>query len=234
MFVALEGFDACGKATQSKILQQALDGVLFSFPDYTTPMGKIILAHLKRYWGAEFNPEWPDAGLKFLDDFGMTADLLDPMVFQALQFANRLEKSPEIAAALKTGRHVVADRYNASAVAYGGADGLDPDYLWNTQRYLKQPSLQILLDIDVEDSLKRRPDRRDRYETMPKAYTEGLIRRYRELWIRKRNESANDRNLFSTRWEIIDGRRPTEEVTADIKAVIDEHFGWPPIVTPEE
>ena len=58
----------------------------------------------------------------------------------------------------------VADRYNASAYAYGDAFGVDLDWLVRAHRHLPQPDLNIFLDIPVEESFRRRPDRRDNYE----------------------------------------------------------------------
>ena len=50
--------------------------------------------------------------------------------------ANRYEWKPAISAALARGEVVIADRYLASSVAYGEAQGLDPAWLLEAQRYL--------------------------------------------------------------------------------------------------
>ena len=51
MIIAIEGGDQAGKKTQSEILAQALKKrkiktQVFSFPDYTTPIGKQIRRYL--------------------------------------------------------------------------------------------------------------------------------------------------------------------------------------------
>jgi L-alanine-DL-glutamate epimerase-like enolase superfamily enzyme len=62
MIIALEGIDASGKATQSKLLAEKLRGTRFAFPDYETPAGEAILGHLKKEWIA-VRKHWQDAFL---------------------------------------------------------------------------------------------------------------------------------------------------------------------------
>ena len=52
MIIAIEGGDQAGKKTQSQLLVNKLNSTklktkLFSFPDYTTPIGKEILSYLE-------------------------------------------------------------------------------------------------------------------------------------------------------------------------------------------
>ena len=42
---------------------------------------------------------------------------------------------------------VVCDRYLASSIAYGEAQGVDAEWLTEIQRALPQPSLTLFLDI---------------------------------------------------------------------------------------
>ncbi|MHA1572985.1 MAG: dTMP kinase [Alphaproteobacteria bacterium] len=188
MFVALEGIDACGKATQAALLAHRLEAALFSFPDYSTPMGKLIASHLQNEWGA-------------------TDIEHDPMVFQALQIANRMEHAQEIANHLAVGDCVVADRYTASGMVYGAADGLDLAYLEHIHTYLPEPDYYLLLDIDPQLSIERRPDRRDRYE-LQAGLMGDVAKRYRKLWADKG-------------WTVIDGSRPVDEVTDLISKAIN-------------
>src|SRR4051812_12502697 len=150
LFLSLEGIDACGKATQSKMLSEMLNGVLFSFPAYETPVGKLIASHLQNDWSARYD------GLSPYEH-----PHLDAMVLQSLMLTNRMEKAVSIQKHLKDGKSVICDRYWASGYAYGKADGLDPEYLVAIHDFLPKADLQILIDSDPEDSVKRRPDRRD-------------------------------------------------------------------------
>ena len=54
------------------------------------------------------------------------------------------------------GTMVVCDRYLASSIAYGEAQGVDAAWLTEIQRFLPQPSLTILLDIPPDASLTRK------------------------------------------------------------------------------
>ena len=84
---------------------------------------------------------------------------------QLLYVANRYERRAEIAAlARATDVVLVCDRYLASSIAYGEAQGLDPAWLRDIQRFLPKPDLTILLDIAPETAVQRKAAGRDRYE----------------------------------------------------------------------
>ena len=67
-------------------------------------------------------------------------------------------------ASAATATILICDRYLASSVAYGEAQGLDPAWLLEIQRYLPQPDLTFLLDIAPEVSARRKTADRDNYE----------------------------------------------------------------------
>lgn len=204
MFVAIEGVDAAGKATQSKVLADRLGARLFSFPDYTTPAGHLILGHLKRYWSALPDEGSADAKVQVGD-----VDILNAKVFQALQLANRMEHASELDHLIAQGRHIVADRYWASGAVYGQADGLDPMWLMRIHEHLPQPDLNLLLDIDPGQSSERRPERRDRYEKQ-EGLMETVAVLYRQLW-RTMADKYGQRC-----WLVIDGRGTVDDVRSQI------------------
>lgn len=204
MFVCLEGIDASGKATHSRRLAERLKAKLFSFPDYNTPMGHLIKGHLLRYWRAEPADTVP-ANAK-----PEAVDILNAKVFQALQLANRMEHAQEINDLVSTGHNVVTDRYWPSGFVYGAADGLDGQYIMETQRFLPQPDLFILMDIDPEDSILRRPERRDRYETQA-GLMEQVAGLYRELW-----QVSAPLHALGKRWVVVDARGTQEETAAKV------------------
>lgn len=171
---------------------------LFSFPDYESPTGKAIKAHLKREWAVH----------KLTD---MKHELTDALVYQALQLTNRMEHAQAIAEYLAGGDNVVADRYIQSGMVYGAADGLDPDYLETIHRWLPQPNLSLLIDIDPEQSIERRPEQRDRYESQA-GLMETVAKGYRELW--------KDRADCGWPYIVIDGRGMIAEVAEQIDEAI--------------
>src|SRR6187397_2023053 len=117
MLIAFEGLDQSGKETQARHLRARLeqDGRKvrsLSFPDYDTPIGQEIQKAL--------------AGER---DFTRVA-------MQLLYVANRFEYKARLEMWLAAGDVVICDRYRASSVAYGEAQGLDPAWLDEIQRYL--------------------------------------------------------------------------------------------------
>lgn len=191
MIVVIEGMDAAGKATHSKLLAEKLGGTRFPFPNYDSPTGEAILQHLKKEWRV---------------DYGMCSSELDAMVFQCLQTANRLEIMGEIKLAIAKGP-VIFDRYWQSAVVYGGLDGLDLDWLLRVQRDAMPPAdVNILIDVPVEEGFKRRPERRDRYES-DRAFLEKVRIGYLKLW--------EEQNFI-----VVDGLGTIAEVQARILAAV--------------
>src|ERR1019366_1574364 len=128
MLIAIEGLDQSGKETQARQLRARLeqDGrkvYAASFPGYETPIGHEIAKALRNE--REFGPD----------------------VMQLLYVANRFEYKPRIERVLTSGGVVICDRYRASSVAYGEAQGLDPKWLEEIQRPLPEAAITLLLDI---------------------------------------------------------------------------------------
>jgi dTMP kinase len=204
MFICIDGADASGKHTQSTRLADALDAHLVHFPDYSTPMGHLILGHLKSYWTAKADGDSGAVVTSWSDE-----NVLNALIFQALQLANRMEHATRIQQLLDDGKNVVADRYWPSGWVYGQADGLDAVWLERIHEYLPQPDLYLLLDIAPEQSVERRPERRDRYEQQ-EGLMDKVVFLYRRLW-RQRWETEGKK-----RWVIINGRDSIDGVARQI------------------
>jgi len=145
LLIAFEGLDQSGKQTQAELLRDRLAAErravkLLSFPDYGTPIGEEIERALRG------------------------ARSYAPEVMQLLYIANRYEWRAEIERQRNDGTIIICDRYLASSVAYGEAQGLDAAWLHDIQRYLPQPDITFLLDIAPEVSARRKTADRDRYE----------------------------------------------------------------------
>src|SRR5918993_3422245 len=183
LLIAFEGLDQSGKQTQAERLkaeveQRGLRCVLLDFPSYDTHIGKEI-----------------DEGLHGGRDYG--AD-----VMQLLYVANRYETKPQIERMLAEGTIVVCDRYLASSIAYGEAQGLDGEWLRDVQRFLPPPDLTILLDIAPETAAGRKTTNRDKYE--------------RDLKLLSRVRESYRRQAEAGRWLRLDGERGKEAVAADV------------------
>jgi dTMP kinase len=186
--VAIEGIDAVGKNTQSLMLYEWLrkKGVAttwMSFPDYDTRIGKEIKAFLSG---------------------GRTY----PKELQHLLFAaNRWEKLDEIESRLRAGEAIIVNRYSESNLAYGVANGLEPEWLANLEKGMPKADLVMLLDATPRSLTLRRPKgSKDVYEKSS-ALQSKAQKAYRELARRHR-------------WSLIDASGPVEDVQAAVLKTI--------------
>ena len=189
--IAFEGLDQSGKQTQAELLRDRLTGKgrtvrLLSFPDYHTHIGAEIgrALHGERNYGAD--------------------------VMQLLYIANRYEYRQSIIDAKAEGTILVCDRYLASSVAYGQAQGLDGGWLAEIQTFLPAPDVTILLDIPPEASARRKSQDRDKYER-----DLSLLARVRESYV-KQSAGAG--------WVRIDADRDRDAVAADVWAAVADRI----------
>lgn len=192
--LAFEGLDQSGKQTQSRHVADALHGrglrvEVLTFPEYTTAIGQEI-------------------GRVMQGERHYDADTL-----QLLYIANRYEFRPTVEAWLAEGAVVICDRYLASSVAYGEAQGLDPAWVLEVQRGLPQPGLTIVLDIAPETSLRRKQAARDKFE--------------RDLPLLSRVRESYRRQAAQPDWVLIDGERDRAEVTAAVLSAVTTRLGPP-------
>src|SRR5712671_542489 len=181
--IAFEGLDQSGKQTQAELLRDRLkeDGHkarLVSFPDYATSIGEEIARALQGE--REYGPD----------------------VMQLLYVANRYERKPDLQRWLDGGLILVCDRYISSSVAYGEAQGLDPVWLTDMQKFLPVPSLTILLDIAPETAVMRKAVDRDRYE--------------RDLAMQARVRESYRRQARENSWSTLDGERAKDLIAEDV------------------
>ena len=186
LLIAFEGLDQSGKQTQADLLRDLLtdsgrDARLFSFPDYGTVIGAEIGRALRgeRSYG-------PDA-------------------MQLLYVANRYEWKQRMVDGKSAGAILLCDRYLASSVAYGEAQGLNAAWLVEIQRYLPQPDVTILLDISPDESARRKSAGRDKYER-----DLALLTRVRDSYLRQATGS----------WARIAADRDRDTVAAEVFAAV--------------
>ena len=194
LLIAFEGLDQSGKQTQAErvqefVQQRGRECRLVSFPDYATAIGGEIsrALHGERDYGAD--------------------------VMQLLYVANRYERRTDLANWLGRGTVLVCDRYRASSVAYGEAQGLDAVWLRDMQKHLPLADLTILLDIAPETAVQRKATGRDRYER-----DLALLSRVRESYRRQAAEAG---------WLMLNGERPREQVSADVLSVVETLLARP-------
>jgi dTMP kinase len=185
--IAFEGLDQSGKQTQAERLLAAFRSAgrtaeFLTFPEYTTALGEEI-----------------GRALKGERDY-------QPDTLQLIYIANRFEFRKRIIDWLAAGTMVVCDRYLASSIAYGEAQGVDAAWLTEIQRFLPQPSLTLFMDMPPEISLTRKKADRDKFERdMP------LLGRVRESYRRQSKAPG---------WVTIDAERDKDAVTAAVNDAV--------------
>jgi dTMP kinase len=183
VLIVFEGIDQSGKQTQAELLRDRLKADhrrtrLLSFPDYGTSIGEEIARALQGE--REYGPD----------------------VMQLLYIANRYERKPDLQRWLDGGLVLVCDRYTASSIAYGEAQGLDPAWLVDVQKFLPSPAVTIWLDIAPETAVSRKSMDRDRYE--------------RDLAMQTLVRESYHRQATEQSWLRLDGERPKDAIAAEI------------------
>ena len=166
MIVVIEGGDQAGKKTQTELLFRALKKrniktTTFSFPDYSTPIGKEIAKYLSG------KRQFP------------------PQTIHCLLAANRWEKLNQILQAQLKNSVLIMNRYYQSNLVYGLANGMKQKWLENLDIGLPKADLVILLDVSQKESFQRKKTKRDKFEKN-KEFLMKISKIYRETAKKKR------------------------------------------------
>jgi dTMP kinase len=191
MLIVFEGLDQSGKQTQAELLRDRLKQAgrkarLVSFPDYATSIGEEIARALQGERDYE------------------------PDVMQLLYVANRYERKPDLLRWIDGGLILVCDRYTASSIAYGEAQGLDAEWLAEVQKYLPAASLTFMLDIRPETAVHRKATDRDRYE--------------RDLAMQARVRDSYRRQAAAGGWIVLDGERSKAAIADDVFTAVEQRL----------
>lgn len=203
--IVIEGIDGSGKTGHSKALATRLNAAWRRFPNRETPFGKLIDTHLRRLWTVVH----VNGGAV---ELGTDSTKTDAMAFQALQIANRVEAMEDFTQTLQT-QHIVCDRYWPSGLAYGGADGLDKDYMVRVHRGLRQANVYVLFSVEIEEAFKRmgaRDNGTERYEGN-RDFLRTVSDNYHALWA----AHADD-----PRWVVVDANGSYEETALRLNVAL--------------
>jgi dTMP kinase len=210
-FITFEGLDGCGKSTQLEKLATVLRSEGIDVLTTREPGGTEIGERIRTV---------------LLDS--RTAGL-DPWAEMALMFASRAQQLAQvIEPALNHGRWVLCDRFTDSTEAYqGGGRQLGSDSVLQVHQVLCRgiwPDLTILMDSDVEHSVKRarrrnqaavdgaQPDE-NRFEQESQAF----FTRVRQAYLAIANREPQ-------RVALVDARRPAEVVHPEIVSIVRQRF----------
>lgn len=203
-FITLEGPDGSGKTTQAQLLVKWL-----------RDQGRDVLL-TREPGGTEIGDQIRD----ILHDSGNTA--MNPRTEFLLYSASRAQHVSElILPSLAAGKLVISDRYADSSIAYQGyGRGLDLEMLEDITRFATtdlKPDLTIYFDIGAGEGIQRRllsGEDLNRMDAEALAFHRRVRAGYLELV-----------DAEPERWEVLDAKRPIDEVQADVQAVVAAHLG---------
>lgn len=174
-FVVFEGIDGSGKTTQAKKLVDVLNrhgnpAAYVAFPRRKElPLGPIIDASLRGRAG------WKREDLQTLDPLEAL------YIRQSLMTVDKISSEGFIIDKLTRDKiTVVCDRWADSAIAYGVADGLDREWLFDINDSLLEPDVSILIDLPANE--RYRVDVNEVYEQSLEKQ-EALRGTYRDLFL---------------------------------------------------
>jgi len=192
-FIVIEGLDGSGKSAQVDLLA-----------DFLTQKGKEAI--LKNEPTTE-----SEAGVKIRKILKGEIKA-EPMERQKLFVQDRTEHlENKIIPALKEGKFVVCSRYAFSTIAYGYSDGLDENLLIEMNKDFLLPDATIVIDVSPAECIKRIEKRGQAKELFEK---EKKLIKVNEIY-KKLPEIFE--NIF-----IIDGEKPIEEVSEQIRNVVSK------------
>ena len=201
-FISFEGIEGSGKSTQSKFLADFLLSKGHNIIQTAEPGGTRIGGEIRKLL---LEPQ----------------NHMDPLTELLLYYASRAQHVQEvIAPALKQKTIVITDRYTDSTVAYQGhARGIDLNIINSLNKIVvpeTEPFLTFLLDMDVEEGLRRnrKAQKEDRFELETVEFHKRVRKGFHLI-----AKEEPDRVI------IIDASRSTEEVSSEIQKIAEEKIG---------
>lgn len=185
--IAIEGLDKSGKHTQSELLKKYLISKGYKvekseFHRYDTPTGQLIQQWLYGKYDADQK----------------TIELIMSADKQSQQFwFDKLERSGV--------DFLILDRYTTSQQVYSEANGIDPKWTKELQKFMRKPDVEIFIDISPEISMMRKGKHgdNDRYESNLK-----LLKDVRDIFLSK--------YIYK-----IDGDNPMLKIHSDIIKLVE-------------
>ena len=189
MFIVFEGPDGSGTSTQANLLAENLQKTgkkVFSTHEPSNHfLGKSLREILQHKRSA------------------------CPKAVQLLFFADRAEHvEKEIIPALKRGEIVICERYFWSSIAYGYAEGVNPQFLENIAKSFLEPDITFFCDLDPQISLERIARRGQKIELFEKKE---VLSEVREKMLYLANPSA-----FTKKAVVVDARKSVKEIEREI------------------
>lgn len=200
LFITFEGADGCGKTTQLMLLAKYLKAqgrdVVVTREPGARGLGEKIREILLNYDGEVSSRA---EAFMFLADRAQHIDVI-------------------VNPAIKSGKIVLCDRHTDSSVAYQGyGRRLDIDEIKRLNSIAtngKKPDMTLIFDIDVETSMARVGDTKDRMESA------GI-----EFFNRVRNGYLEIAKQEPNRVKVLDASRSIEEIHKNVIALYEKLNG---------
>jgi dTMP kinase len=197
-FISFEGIEGSGKSTQVKLLAGYLRSKGHKVLETVEPGGTTIGHEIRQLL---LNPK----------------NAMDPLAELLLYYASRAQHIREVIyPAILQGTIVITDRFTDSTVAYQGyARGIDLTIINALSEIVTsemKPFLTIMLDVDVEEGLRRnrRAQKKDRFE----LETVEFHKRVQQGFYLIAGQEP-DRII------VVDASRSKEEVAGEISGIVE-------------
>jgi len=202
-FITLEGGEGAGKSTQLAVLAEALGKARVKLRTTREPGGVESAERIRALLVAGEVDAWR------------------PLTEVLLHYAARLEHVERvIRPALAAGEWVLCDRFADSTMAYQGyGHAIDRGMIASLHRHVLgefQPDLTLVLDVPVEDGLKRSAARAGdatRYERMDRAFHERVRQGFLEIAAQNPGRCV-----------VFDARRAPERLATDLRLALAQRF----------
>jgi dTMP kinase len=199
MFITLEGPEGSGKTSQlaplAEFLRQEGQEVLVTREPGGTPISDQIRGIIMKMDNTAMHPR-----TEILLFLAARAQLVAQVIRPALE----------------AGKVVICDRYADSTLAYQGyGHGNDLDLLRRLLDFATgglQPDLTLLLDVDVEDGIRRKLSGGSEWNRMD-AYTLAFHQRVRQGYLELAHAEPG-------RWVIVDASQPPIAVQAGLRQAL--------------
>lgn len=154
IIIGFEGLDKSGKKSQSDLLYKALYERGYNvekseFHRYDSPTGELI----RRFLDGEYQPG------QYAIECIMAADK-----YAQMEWFRELGETADV---------LILDRYLTSQCVYSYANGIDIGFIINMLQYMPEPDYQFYLDIEPDESMKRKGEHgeNDKYESNKELLT---------------------------------------------------------------
>ncbi len=195
LYIVLEGIDGSGKTTQANALREYFTSkerkvFVFHEPTYTKA-GLIIKEMINKNSRDKYSPE--TISLAFALDRMMYKD----EVLEKIIKSNRYDL-------------IIGDRSFYSSIVYQSLQGVDVEWLKLLNNYVIKPDIVFVLEISIEEQMKRRGESNIIYEK--REFQEKLIEEYKKL----KEYFPNDEIHY------INGEKAIDDITKEIAHTIED------------